>query len=599
MEMIPMPVEPERSAGKSSTNLVLIILVAILLLGNGATLYFLLKKPAKVQESIINTVVTNDNVNQENATTTDNNLFQGEKLPPIDLGQAEIPVTWLDTPIVVPVEDFIKMSAGYEKLNNSTTTSSLPSYSIVKKVGTVSSGKNIDKEVYLVAVPEMGYSFKRVIKDGNNLVMLGKQSDYYMDAGDSQIFNLDSVSVISNLNIPDTISIPNTKYKLYKRVYTQGFFEDYDDLEKAFSFGENNFVYKSNKLDCFIVRANDGTAWKYIFDLSSINAKKDVNYAEGVYSIVLDAPFGTDNEYGLTNFRGGCSADCYAYIKTITSISQLNKIATNSKGEIFYTLKNKEQKLNTSDTKSILQTIYDNHYQYVPEGQTKMSYDDFLKLSDYPVIIWKDPLGNFMLLVKVAFGPAAECGKPVIYLYPTKTTDVSVRVNPTGGFTKTEPDYGTGWLVKAEPNGNLYNYQDKKNYPYLFWEGYGLNYQMSNEGFVVAKNDVNKFLREKLAIQGLNEKEINDFLEFWLPRMQSDPYYFVTFVPQAEFDKMAPLTVSPKPDSVIRVFMDFRALDKPIQVKEQKLPAQGGSALGGTPQRTGFTVVEWGGELQK
>jgi hypothetical protein len=44
--------------------------------------------------------------------------------------------------------------------------------------------------------------------------------------------------------------------------------------------------------------------------------------------------------------------------------------------------------------------------------------------------------------------------------------------------------------------------------------------------------------------------------------------------------------------------MDFRALDKPIQVKEQKLPAQGGSALGGTPQRTGFTVVEWGGELQ-
>ena len=186
--------------------------------------------------------------------------------------------------------------------------------------------------------------------------------------------------------------------------------------------------------------------------------------------------------------------------------------------------------------------------------------------------------------------PAAECGKPVIYLYPSETTDVSVKVSPTGGFTKTEPDYGAGWLVKAEPNSTLYNYADQKIYPYLFWEGYALNYAMPDEGFVVAKNEVNKFLQEKLAIQGLNEKEINDFIEFWLPRMQSDPYYFVTFVPQAEFDKMAPLAVSPEPDSVIRVFMDFRALDKPIQVEQQKLA---------TPERLGFTVVEWGGELRK
>jgi hypothetical protein len=236
--------------------------------------------------------------------------------------------------------------------------------------------------------------------------------------------------------------------------------------------------------------------------------------------------------------------------------------------------------------------MYDNYYpgfdEKTQKALPKITWQQFL--AERPLIFWQAPFGKFIVFQNSKYAPVAEMGKPVIYLYPTKTTDVSVKVNPTGGFIKTEPAYSNGWKVQAEPNGNLYNYQDQKNYPYLFWEGYALNYQMSNEGFVVAKKDVNNFLREKLAIQGLNEKEINDFVEFWLARMQSDPYYFVTFVPQAEFDKMAPLTVSPRPDTVIRVFMDFKALEKPIQVKEQKFS---------TPQRTGFTVVEWGGELQK
>ena len=36
--------------------------------------------------------------------------------------------------------------------------------------------------------------------------------------------------------------------------------------------------------------------------------------------------------------------------------------------------------------------------------------------------------------------------------------------------------------------------------------------------------------------------------------------------------------------------MDYKALDKPIEVKEQKLT---------TPERNGFTVVEWGGSIIK
>ena len=84
--------------------------------------------------------------------------------------------------------------------------------------------------------------------------------------------------------------------------------------------------------------------------------------------------------------------------------------------------------------------------------------------------------------------------------------------------------------------------------------------------------------------------EIDDFMEFWLPKMQEDPYYFITFLPQAEFEAIAPLTVEPKPDKVIRVFMDYKGLDKFEQVEPLNIT---------TPKRIGFTVVEWGGALHK
>ncbi len=47
-----------------------------------------------------------------------------------------------------------------------------------------------------------------------------------------------------------------------------------------------------------------------------------------------------------------------------------------------------------------------------------------------------------------------------------------------------------------------------------------------------------------------------------------------------------PLEFSIRPDTVIRVLMQFKEVDKDYKVKEQKLE---------TPERKGFVVVEWGG----
>lgn len=182
----------------------------------------------------------------------------------------------------------------------------------------------------------------------------------------------------------------------------------------------------------------------------------------------------------------------------------------------------------------------------------------------------------------------AEMGRPVIYLYPEETTKVSVNVLPQSGISVSVPEIGDGWNVIATPSGKILNISDLKVYPYLFWEGFASTFVRPAEGFVVEKVGISAFFDEKLAILGLNKKEAADFKEFWVPKLASDPYYFITFVPQKQFDKYAPLTINPAPDTIIRVFFDYQGLSEQKAVTEQKLEKR---------ERAGFSVIEWGGRL--
>lgn len=179
-----------------------------------------------------------------------------------------------------------------------------------------------------------------------------------------------------------------------------------------------------------------------------------------------------------------------------------------------------------------------------------------------------------------------EMAKPVIYLYPQKETQVNVSVNPANGISVSIPAYQNGWNVTAKPDGTIINSVDNEEYPYLFWESSKYNIDPIKEGFVVSKNDLSDFFMDKLSLLGLNSKEIDDFLEYWIPVLHEGNYYAITFYSKESIDKMAPLTISPQPDTVIRVFFDSKPLDTPILLREQTLvPAF----------RKGFTVIEWGG----
>lgn len=176
------------------------------------------------------------------------------------------------------------------------------------------------------------------------------------------------------------------------------------------------------------------------------------------------------------------------------------------------------------------------------------------------------------------------CYKPVIYLYPTEKMDVNVNLTLDGKLTCTYPSYGNGWSVTALPDGTLINAEGQQ-YNYLYWEGETYAKYDLSKGFCVKGEDTAKFLEEALEKLGLNRREANEFIVYWLPLMEQNPYNIIAFQTDV-YTEAARLEVNPKPDTLIRVFMAWQKSDNYVELEEQELLA---------PERKGFTVVEWGG----
>ena len=192
---------------------------------------------------------------------------------------------------------------------------------------------------------------------------------------------------------------------------------------------------------------------------------------------------------------------------------------------------------------------------------------------------------NECKLIFIRYRPTVA-KKPIIYVYPKETMDISVQLNlKNSKFTTIYPKFNdkNTWNIRAKPNGDIL--MNGKTYPYLFWEAESYNHQNTNEGFIVSEENAEEFLEEKLNILGLNEKEKTDFITFWLPVLLKNKLSLCSFQTEKFFENME-LNVTPKPDSMIRIFLSIKKLDAPINVKEQKLVSV---------ERKGYTVVEWGG----
>ena len=241
-------------------------------------------------------------------------------------------------------------------------------------------------------------------------------------------------------------------------------------------------------------------------------------------------------------------------------------------------------------TKRIVTDFYGKYKIEATVGETIIaSYPAFKNFSFFidgntktlDIKLEENEFDNKTVSIKVA--------KPVIYLYPEKETDVSLKFNFNGKILTTFPKYENGWEIKSYPDGKIFDKKTKRFYNSLFWDGernFDQNKLEYKEGFIVERKELTSFLIKKLETIGLNNTETNDFVQYWLPILEQNEFNFIHFRTDNEYNIISENIIQPKPETSIRVMMEFYKAETKFQIKEQKL----------TPtKRKGFTLVEWGG----
>jgi len=211
------------------------------------------------------------------------------------------------------------------------------------------------------------------------------------------------------------------------------------------------------------------------------------------------------------------------------------------------------------------------------------------QLSCKPTVYEIPSRSNSVIKVNISCYDQDIHEKPVLYIYPLQETIVHIKHHYRGKHTFTYPLYEDGWTVLAKPNGDLMNLKDSTQHRYLFWEGISdmSKQELKNtEGFIIDSEDIVSFLEKTLSHIGLNPIESNDFITFWAPRMIMKKRCFIHFRINDNIRNTSFLEIEPKPESILRVFMEYTHQIPDWEIKEQSLPAF---------KRSGYSVIEWGG----
>jgi len=215
----------------------------------------------------------------------------------------------------------------------------------------------------------------------------------------------------------------------------------------------------------------------------------------------------------------------------------------------------------------------------LPSGDYRFQFRD-MDMALYDEAVSTTGGGDYLDLRIMA---AAQADKPNIYLYPVVPTAVSVTLGfPLGGFVTTSiPEYGNGWQVMATPDGTI-----DSLYGYLFYEAQHPDLYQYARGWTVAKGELEDFFQCNLTAYGFIGREIMDFVEWWIPRINDGPCYDIFPQTATQIDMLITLNITPPPDSLQRLFYAVRAtndcdahLDTPVIIPFL---------------RNGFTALEWG-----
>ena len=182
------------------------------------------------------------------------------------------------------------------------------------------------------------------------------------------------------------------------------------------------------------------------------------------------------------------------------------------------------------------------------------------------------------------------CGgiaKPVLYLYPKKTTKLTITFEHPEYLETTYPKYNGKWDVKAHSNGDLYDSNGAYYYA-LYWDEKQVHSVDFSTGYYVEKDNAITFLEKKLSYIGLSRREANEFIMYWLPVLEKNEKSLVYFELTEERESYNKLNISPQPDSMLRLVIHIKKVDQKINIPKQNLTKF---------QRKGFVAVEWGGTV--
>lgn len=221
-----------------------------------------------------------------------------------------------------------------------------------------------------------------------------------------------------------------------------------------------------------------------------------------------------------------------------------------------------------------------------------------ISTDEYGRYAYDIPMGNYFIMIdsdhveftiddmyqdiRVYFTDLVE--KPNIYIYPEKEIMLNLNINfPKGGrIVASEPDYRDGWKnIKISPDGKI---DEKHNF--LFYEVATSEFEIPQSGWVIAQKDLEDFFIKNLNECGFAGREIDDFIEFWIPILVKHHYYEIYPNFQAELDKRIVLEFSIKPDNMQRLIYIIKGRDEAdLKLKRPTIPSF---------ERKGYFVTEWG-----
>ena len=164
--------------------------------------------------------------------------------------------------------------------------------------------------------------------------------------------------------------------------------------------------------------------------------------------------------------------------------------------------------------------------------------------------------------------------------------NLNIRYKNETNLLTTYPKYNGAWNIDLKENGMFTVGDSDREYYALYYDEKSNFVCPFNEGFYVTKENAISFLEEKMDYIGYTNREVNEFIMYWLPILEQNEKSLVYFEQNDIRNIECPLEFSTNPDTLIRTIIHIKKVNEETKIKEQTLTHY---------ERTGFVVTEWGG----